>query len=113
MQFIPERLGTKMKTISPYNIGSLKTETNIRTISEMIAKQFTSTGKIYTNYLQTCTYAYNSFLSPELNVSSPFQLTFGRLTKIVLEIETKPQEGRNGSLGNAMNYAENERMVQD
>ena len=60
MQHIYKRLGIKIKTTSPYDHGSLKTERHIRTISEMIAKQLTGMGQMWTHYLQTCTHAYNS-----------------------------------------------------
>ena len=36
MQYMYKRLGIKIKTISPYNHCSLKTERHIRTISEII-----------------------------------------------------------------------------
>ena len=42
---------------------------------------------------ETCTYAYNSFASPGFIGLSPFQLTYGRQPKYLLEIETNPQEG--------------------
>ena len=50
----------------------------------MIGKQLTGTGQMWTHYLQTCTYAYNSFASPALNGLNPFQLTFGRPQKVSL-----------------------------
>ena len=52
---------------------------------------------MWNHYLQTCTYAYNSFASPGLNGLSPFQLTYSRPQKVLLEIETNPQEGTSGS----------------
>ena len=58
MQYIYKRLGIKVKTISTYNHGSLKTEWHIRTISEMIAKQLTDIGLMWTHYLETFTYIY-------------------------------------------------------
>ena len=63
----------------------------------MIAKQLTGTGLMWTHYLQTCTYAYNSFASPTLKAIGPFQLTYGRLPKVFLQTETNPQEGIAGS----------------
>ena len=97
MQYIYKRLGIKIKTMTPYNHGSLKTEWHIRTISEITIKQLTGTGLMWAHYLQTCTYPYSSFASPALNRLSLFQLTYGRSLKILLEIETNPLEGTFGS----------------
>ena len=51
----------------------------------MITKQLTGTGKIWTHYLQPCTYAYNSFMRSALNSLSPFQLAYGRPSKALLD----------------------------
>ena len=51
----------------------------------MTTKQLTATGQMWTNYLKTCTYAYNSFASPALNGSCPSQLIFGRPLKVLLK----------------------------
>ena len=90
MQYIYKRLGIKIKTISPYNLGFLKTERHIRTGSEMIAKQLNGTGQMWIHYLQTCTFAYNIFTYPPLDGLGPFQLLFGRPLIISIEIETIP-----------------------
>ena len=55
MQYIGERLGIKIKSISSYNHGSLKTERHIGTINVMNTKQLTGTALRWTHYLQTCT----------------------------------------------------------
>ena len=75
----------------------MKTERHTRTVSEMIAKQLSGTGQMWTHYLQTFTIACNSFASPALDRLSPFQLTFGRCPQIIIDLETNPQEGRTGS----------------
>ena len=38
----------------------------------MTAKPYTSTGQIWTQYLHSCTCAYNSFVSQYLNGLNPF-----------------------------------------
>ena len=48
----------------------------------MHEKQDTGTEQMWTHYLQTCTYAYNNFASLALEI---------------LETETIPQEGTDGS----------------
>ena len=61
-------------------------EQHIRTISEMIAKQLTGTGLMWTHYLQTCTYAFNSFASPALNdiKSISVNLQYTSIIKIII-----------------------------
>ena len=81
MQYIFKILNIKIKAISPYNHDSLKNERYIKTIREMIAKQVTGTGQMWTYYLQTCAYTYNSFVNSALYGLSPFQLTFDRSLK--------------------------------
>ena len=63
----------------------------------MIAKQHIWTVLMWTHYFQTCTYAYNSFVSPVLNGLSSFQVAYDRPPKVLLQIETNPQEGTSGS----------------
>ena len=67
MQYIYKRLIIKIKTISQYMYGSLKTERHIRTISKIIAKEHTGTGLMWTHYMQISMYAYNSTASPTIN----------------------------------------------
>ena len=78
MQYIYKRLVIKTKIIGPDNHSTLKTEIHRRPISEMIGKQLTSIGQMWTDYLQTCAYTYNHFASPALEGLSPFQQILGR-----------------------------------
>ena len=48
-----QRIVIKIMKISPYNHGSSKEETHIRTVSEIIATQLTDTGQIWAYSLQT------------------------------------------------------------
>ena len=56
----------------------------------MMVKQQTGTGLMFTHYLQTCTYAYNSVANQALNGLSPFQLIYGGPPKVLLQRETNP-----------------------
>ena len=44
----------------------------MRVISEMLTKQLTGTGFMWTQYVQTCTYAYIGFVAPASNILRPF-----------------------------------------
>ena len=43
---------------------------------------------MWTKYLSLATFAYNTFNSPNLGNYSPFELTFGRKPKVLLNTET-------------------------
>ena len=45
---------------------------------------------MWTKYLSLATFAYNPFNSPNLGNYSPFELTFGRKPKLLLDTETNP-----------------------
>ena len=45
---------------------------------------------MWTKYLSLATFAYNTFNSPNLGNYSPYELTFGRKPKLLLNTETNP-----------------------
>ena len=45
-------------------------------------------GQMWTKYVSLATFAYNTFNTPNLGNYSPYELTFGRKPKLLLNIET-------------------------
>ena len=45
---------------------------------------------MWTNYLSLATFAYNTFNTPNVGNYSPYELTFGRKPKLLLNIESNP-----------------------
>ena len=45
---------------------------------------------MWTKYLSLATFVYNTFNSPNLGNYSPYELTFGRKPKLLLNVETNP-----------------------
>ena len=45
---------------------------------------------MWTKYLSLATFAYNMFNSPNLGNYSPYELTFGRKQKLLLNVESNP-----------------------
>ena len=45
---------------------------------------------MWTKYLSLAMFAYNTFNSPNLGNYSPYELTFGRKPKLLLNVETNP-----------------------
>ena len=85
-----EKLGIKIKTISPYNHGSLTSDSFIKATSTMLAKWLTVGGIKWPYFPQTTVFAYNIFGSPKVDVLSPYQLTYGREPNSLLNVETDP-----------------------
>ena len=90
MTYLFHRLNIKIKTISPYNHQSLWGEHGIKYLTCILAKHLTGLGQMWTRYLSLATFAYNTFNSPNLGNYSPFELTFGRKPKLLLNTETNP-----------------------
>ena len=46
---------------------------------------------MWTKYVSLAMFAYNTFNSPNLGNYSPYELTFGRKPKLLLNVETNPR----------------------
>ena len=90
MSYLFHRLNIKIKTIAPYNHQSLQAEHGIKSLTDILTKHLTGLGQMWTKYLLLATFAYNTFNSPNLGNYSPFELTFGRKPKLLLNTETNP-----------------------
>ena len=90
MSYLFHRLNIKIKTIAPYNHQSLQAEHGIKSLTHILTKHLTSLGQMWTKYLSLATFVYNTFNSPNLGNYSPFELTFGRKPKLLLNTETNP-----------------------
>ena len=90
MTYLFHRLNIKIKTIAPYNHQLLQAEHGIKYLTCILTKHLTGLGQMWTKYLSLATFAYNTFNSPNLGNYSPFDLTFGRKPKLLLNIETNP-----------------------
>ena len=80
----------KIKTVAPYNQQSLQAEHRIKSLSHILTKHLTNLGQMWTKYLSLATFAYNTFNTPNLGNYSPYELTFGRKSKLLLNIESNP-----------------------
>ena len=55
-----------------------------------MAKHLTNLGQMWPKYLSTATFAYNTFHIPNLGNYSPYELTFGRKPKTLMNLESNP-----------------------
>ena len=90
MSYLFHRLNSKIKTIAPYNHQSLQAEHGMKSLTHILTKHLMGLGQMWTKYLSLATFAYNTFNSPNLGNYSPFELTFSRKPKILLNNETNP-----------------------
>ena len=90
MSYLFHRLNIIIKMIGPYNHQSLEAEYRIKSLTCILTKHLTGLGQIWTKYLSLATFAYDTFNSPNLGNYSPFELTFGRKPKVLLNAETNP-----------------------
>ena len=88
MTYLFHRLDTKIKTIVPYNHQSLQGEHRIKSLKHILTKHLTGLGQMWTKYVSLAMFAYNNFSSPNLGNYSPYELTFGRKPKLLLNVET-------------------------
>ena len=90
MMYLFHRLDIKIKTIVPYNHQSLQAEHGFKSLTCILTKHHTNLGQMWTKYLSLATFAYNTFNSPNLGNYSPYELTFGRKPKLLLNVDTDP-----------------------
>ena len=90
MSYLFHRLNIKVKTIAPYNHQSLQAKHGIKSLTHILTKHLTGLGQRWTKYLSLATFAYNTFNSPNLGNYSPYELTFGRKHKMLINTETNP-----------------------
>ena len=90
MTYLFHKFDIKIKTVAPYNHQSLKAEHGIKPLSHILTKHLTSLGQMWTKYLSLATFAYNMFNTPNVGNYSPYELTFGRKPKLLLNIESNP-----------------------
>ena len=88
MIYLFKKLGIKIKTVGPYNHQSLQAEHGIKSPSNILTKHLTGQGQMWHKYLSVAMFACNIFNSPNLCNHSPYELVFGRRSKILLDLET-------------------------
>ena len=85
MTYLLHKFNIKVKTVAPYNHQSLRAEHGIRSLTCILTKHLTRCGQ---KYLSLATFAYNMFNSPNLGNYSPYELTFGRKPKLLLNVDS-------------------------
>ena len=90
INYLFSKLDIKIKTVAPYNHQSLHVEHGIKSLSTILTKHLTNLGQMWPKYLSLATFAYNTFNTPNLANCSPYELIFGQKPKVLLNLETMP-----------------------
>ena len=88
MTYLLDKFNIKIKTVVPYNHQSLQTEHGIKSPSNILTKHLTNLGEMWPKYLSLATFAYNTFNTPNLGNYSPYELTFSRKPKALINLES-------------------------
>ena len=88
MSYLLDKFSIKVKTEAPYNHQSLQAEHGIILLSHILTKHLTNQGQMWPKYLSLATFAYDAFNTPNLGNYSPYELTFGRKPKALINLES-------------------------
>ena len=88
MTYLFHKFDIKMKTAAPYTHQSLQAEHGIKSLSCILTKHLTSLEQMRQKYLSLATFAYNTFNTLNLGNYSPYELTFGRKPKLLIDVES-------------------------
>ena len=90
MTYLFHKFDIEIKTVAPYNHQSLRVEHRIKSLSHILTNHLTSLGQMWTKYLSLAMFAYNMFHTLNLGNYSPYELTFGRKPKLLLNVKSNP-----------------------
>ena len=88
MTYLFHKFNINIKTVAPYNHQSLQAEHGIKSLTHILTKHLTSLGQMWAKYLSLVMFAYSMFNSPNLGNYSPYELTFGRKPKLLLNVDS-------------------------
>ena len=90
MTYLLNTFGIKIKTVAPYNHQSFQAKHGIKSLSHILTKHLTNLGQMWPKYLSLATFAYNMINTPNLGNYRPYELTFGRKPKVLMNLESNP-----------------------
>ena len=88
MTYLLNKFNIKIRTVSPYNHQSLQVEHGIKSLSTILTKHLTNLGQMWSKYVAML--AYNMFNTPNLGNFSPYELTYGRKLRPLLNLDSNP-----------------------
>ena len=90
MTYLLNKFNIDIRTVAPYNHQSLQAKCGIKSLSTIVTKHLTNLGQMWPKYLPLATFAYNMFNTPNLGNYSPYELTFGRKQRPLINLDSNP-----------------------
>ena len=90
MRYFLNKFNMKIRKVAPYNHQSLQAKHSIKSLSTILTKHLTNLGQMWPKYLPLATFAYNTFTTPNLGNFSPYELTYGRKPRPLLNLYSYP-----------------------
>ena len=90
MTYLLNKFNIKIRTVAPYNHQSLQAEHGIKSLSTILTKHLTNLGQMWPKHLPLAMFAYNTFNIPNLGNFSPYELTYGRKPRPLLNLDSNP-----------------------
>ena len=87
MTYLLTKFNTNIRRVTPY---SHQAEHSIKSLSTILTKHQTNLGQMWPKYLPLAAFAYNIFNTPKLGNYSPYEITFGRKPKALLNFNSNP-----------------------
>ena len=90
MTYLLNMFNIKNRTVAPYKHQSIQAEHGIKPLSNILTKHLTNLGQMWPKYLSLATYECNMFNTPNLGNYSPYELTFGRKPRPLINLDSNP-----------------------
>ena len=87
MAYFTRQYGIKLYTVSVHNDQSLLAEHGIKSLSSIIKYLMFQTQGPWINYVDDIMVTYKSYVSPNLDGLSPYELVYGRKAKVAPDLE--------------------------
>ena len=97
MTFLLNKCNTNIRTVASYKYQSLQAEHGIKSLSTILIKHLTNVGHMWPKYLPLAMFAYNTFNTPNLRNYSPYELTYGRKPRPLLNSDSNPDAKVSGT----------------
>ena len=88
MTYLLNKFNIKISRVASYNHQSLQAEQGIKSLSTILTKHLTNLGQIWPKYLPLAMYTYNTSNTPNLGNCSPYERTFGRKPRPLLNLDS-------------------------
>ena len=88
--YLLNKFNIKIRTVAPYNHQSFQAKHGIKSLSNILTKHLTYLGQVWPKYLSLVTFAYNTLNTSNLENYIPYELTFGRKPRPLINLDSNP-----------------------